>query len=79
MINVSRLWDSRDEHLTLVMILQVGFLSDNRRMNVAVTRARRQCCIVCNTETVGKDEFLKRLVDHFEENGEYLSGMEYVS
>jgi superfamily I DNA and/or RNA helicase len=61
------------------VILQVGFLSDNRRMNVAVTRARRQCCIVCNTETVGKDKFLKRLVDHFEENGEYLSGMEYVS
>jgi len=58
---------------------EVGFLSDNRRMNVAVTRARRQCCIVCNTETVGKDKFLKRLVDHFEENGEYLSGMEYVS
>ena len=47
-------------------------------MNVAVTRARRQCCIVCNMETVGKDEFLKRLVDHFEANGEYLSAMEYA-
>lgn len=57
---------------------EVGFLSDNRRMNVAVTRARRQCCIVCNVETVGKDAFLKRLVDHFEANGEYLSAMEYL-
>jgi len=47
-------------------------------MNVAVTRARRQCCIVCNVETVGKDKFLKRLVDHFEANGEYLSAMEYL-
>jgi len=58
---------------------EVGFLSDNRRMNVAVTRARRQCCIVCNTETVGANRFLKRLVDHFEEHGEYLSAMEYVN
>jgi superfamily I DNA and/or RNA helicase len=58
---------------------EVGFLSDNRRMNVAVTRARRQCCIVCNTETVGANCFLKRLVDHFEEHGEYLSAMEYVN
>ncbi|KAG0596165.1 hypothetical protein M758_UG230200 [Ceratodon purpureus] len=62
---------SNDKH-------EVGFLNDNRRMNVAVTRARRQCCIVCNIETVGKDEFLKRLVDHFEANGEYLSAMEYA-
>lgn len=57
---------------------EVGFLSDKRRMNVAVTRARRQCCIVCNVETVGKDDFLKRLVDHFEANGEYLSAMEFT-
>ncbi|KVH97482.1 hypothetical protein Ccrd_000437, partial [Cynara cardunculus var. scolymus] len=53
---------------------QVGFLSDRRRMNVAVTRARRQCCIICDTETVSSDKFLKRLIEYFEENGEYLSG-----
>ncbi|XP_010558761.1 PREDICTED: DNA-binding protein SMUBP-2 isoform X2 [Tarenaya hassleriana] len=57
---------------------EVGFLSDRRRMNVAVTRARRQCCLVCDTETVSGDAFLKRLVEYFEEHGEYLSGSEYV-
>ncbi|XP_028761557.1 DNA-binding protein SMUBP-2 [Neltuma alba] len=56
---------------------EVGFLSDHRRMNVAVTRARRQCCLVCDTETVSSDGFLKRLIEYFEENGEYQSGSEY--
>ncbi|XP_074320614.1 uncharacterized protein LOC141657331 [Silene latifolia] len=56
---------------------EVGFLSDHRRMNVAVTRARRQCCLVCDTETVSSDQFLKRLVEYFEEHGEYLSASEY--
>ncbi|XP_037443852.1 DNA-binding protein SMUBP-2-like isoform X1 [Triticum dicoccoides] len=58
---------------------EVGFLSDHRRMNVAVTRARRQCCVVCDAETVSSDRFLKRLVEYFEENGEYLSASEYQS
>ncbi|KAK1282076.1 hypothetical protein QJS10_CPB22g01375 [Acorus calamus] len=56
---------------------EVGFLSDKRRMNVAVTRARRQCCLVCDTETVSSDKFLKRLVEYFEEHAEYLSASEY--
>lgn len=61
----------------LEYLFQVGFLSDRRRMNVAVTRARRQCCIVCDTETVSSDGFLKRLVEYFEEHGEYQSASEY--
>ncbi|KAK2363348.1 DNA-binding protein SMUBP-2 [Trifolium repens] len=56
---------------------EVGFLSDRRRMNVAVTRARRQCCIVCDSETVSSDGFLKRLIEYFEEHGEYQSASEY--
>eukprot|EP00252_Welwitschia_mirabilis_P022578 TRINITY_DN6147_c0_g1_i1.p1 TRINITY_DN6147_c0_g1~~TRINITY_DN6147_c0_g1_i1.p1 ORF type:complete len:659 (+),score=151.44 TRINITY_DN6147_c0_g1_i1:132-2108(+) len=57
---------------------EVGFLSDHRRMNVAVTRARRQCCIICDTETVSKDAFLKRLVEYLEEHAEYYSAAEYI-
>jgi superfamily I DNA and/or RNA helicase len=57
---------------------EVGFLNDHRRMNVAVTRARRQCCIVCDTETVSSDKFLKRLVEYFEEHAEYLSASEFL-
>ncbi|KAH7283021.1 hypothetical protein KP509_35G057100 [Ceratopteris richardii] len=58
---------------------EVGFLSDKRRMNVAVTRARRHCCLVCDTETVSTNAFLKRLVKYFEDNGDYLSASEYVT
>jgi superfamily I DNA and/or RNA helicase len=55
----------------------VGFLADNRRMNVAVTRARRHCAIVCDTETVSHDPFLKRLVAYFEEHASYLTAAEF--
>ena len=54
----------------------VGFLADNRRMNVAVTRARRHCALICDTETVGHDAFLKRLVTYFEQTGTYMSAAE---
>eukprot|EP00899_Mesostigma_viride_P028330 jgi/Mesvir1/8682/Mv26108-RA.1 len=58
---------------------EVGFLADARRMNVAVTRARRHCAVVCDTETVSKDPFLKRMVAYFEEHGLYRGAMEYGS
>ncbi|KAI3471661.1 hypothetical protein Pfo_028311 [Paulownia fortunei] len=32
-----------------------------------------ECCIICDTETVSGDKFLKRLIEYFEEHGEYLS------
>jgi superfamily I DNA and/or RNA helicase len=57
---------------------QVGFLADARRMNVAVTRARRHCALVADSDTVASDPFLKRLLAYFEAHGEYASAGEYV-
>eukprot|EP00850_Spirogloea_muscicola_P011765 SM000074S21675 [mRNA] locus=s74:339511:345042:+ [translate_table: standard] len=48
----------------------VGFLGDRRRMNVAVTRAKAHIAIVCDTATVGKNPFVRRLLQHIREAGE---------
>jgi superfamily I DNA and/or RNA helicase len=49
---------------------EVGFLSESRRMNVAVTRAKMFVCLIGDSETVSKDPFLNRLITYFSENGE---------
>jgi len=46
-------------------------------MNVAVTRAKRQCCIIGDSETLKNDEFLKNLVQYFRDNGEYISAAQF--
>ena len=55
----------------------VGFLADSRRINVAVTRARRQLVVVCDSGTVEKDAFIASLLAHMEERGDYRSAAEY--
>lgn len=49
---------------------QVGFLSEFRRMNVAVTRAKRFVCLIGNSDTVGSDPYMKDLIDYVTEVGE---------
>ncbi|KAF9951459.1 hypothetical protein BGZ70_000987 [Mortierella alpina] len=42
----------------------VGFLSDRRRLNVAMTRSKRHLCVVGDSETLSKkDAFLKAWMD----------------
>lgn len=55
----------------------IGFLRDARRLNVAVTRAKRHCAVICDVETVSQDQFIKGLVDWMEQNGQYLSAAEF--
>jgi superfamily I DNA and/or RNA helicase len=56
----------------------VGFLADARRMNVAVTRARRHVALVCDSDTVTQDPFLGRLVEYVQERGSYESAAELL-
>uniref|UniRef100_A0A8C4EQ79 Immunoglobulin mu DNA binding protein 2 n=1 Tax=Dicentrarchus labrax TaxID=13489 RepID=A0A8C4EQ79_DICLA len=57
---------------------EVGFLAEDRRINVAVTRARRHIAVVCDTQTVQNHAFLKSLIDHMTEFGEVRTAFEYL-
>ena len=52
---------------------QIGFLVENRRLNVAVTRARRQLVVICDSSTVSGDPYIKKLIDYLNENGSRLT------
>ncbi|WVQ99708.1 hypothetical protein IAU59_006849 [Kwoniella sp. CBS 9459] len=46
---------------------EVGFLGEYRRLNVAMTRAKRQLCVVGDSSTVGKgSKYLKKWMDWLE-------------
>jgi DNA polymerase alpha-associated DNA helicase A len=49
---------------------EVGFLSESRRLNVAITRARRHLFICGDSETLGRNPFLRRLCEYAENEGD---------
>ncbi len=50
---------------------EIGFLADVRRMNVALTRARRKLIVIGDSATVANHPFYRRLLEYFERHGEY--------
>lgn len=61
-----------------LLLGEVGFLAEHRRINVAITRARRHLSIVADSETVSHDDFLKSLVQYMSSEGEVRSAHEYL-
>ncbi|XP_033063700.1 DNA-binding protein SMUBP-2 [Trachypithecus francoisi] len=57
---------------------EVGFLAEDRRINVAVTRARRHVAVICDSRTVNNHAFLKTLVEYFTRHGEVRTAFEYL-
>jgi superfamily I DNA and/or RNA helicase len=56
---------------------EIGFLEDVRRMNVALTRARRKLIVIGDSATITVHPFYQRMVTYFESVGAYHSVWEY--
>ncbi|TVR87502.1 MAG: AAA family ATPase [Saprospirales bacterium] len=57
---------------------QIGFLRDYRRMNVAMTRAKKKLILVGDSATLAGDEFYETLLHYIEKNGSYRSAWEFI-
>ncbi len=58
---------------------QIGFLSDIRRMNVAMTRARRKLLMIGDTATLCVHPFYQRLIEYLENQSAYRTVWEEPS
>lgn len=56
----------------------VGFLGEKRRINVAVTRAKRHLAVFCDSDTCSVDSFMRTLLEHMSAQGDHLSAQEYI-
>lgn len=56
---------------------EIGFLSDYRRMNVAMTRARKLLVVIGDSATIGNNPFYAKFLKYCEEKGGYESAWVY--
>ena len=51
----------------------IGFLKDKRRINVAITRAKRKLIIVGDSQTLSTNKIFRDLIQYIKDNGLYKS------
>lgn len=57
---------------------EIGFLQDIRRMNVAITRAKKKLVVIGDSATVSSHTFYDRFIAHASEIGGYRSAYEFM-
>jgi len=58
---------------------EIGFLSDIRRMNVAMTRAKKKLIVIGDSSTLAQFGFYKDFISYAESVGGYHSAWEYLN
>lgn len=77
-------FQGREKELVIVSLVrsnmegEMGFLTDTRRMNVAMTRARRKLIVIGDSATLSSIKFYKDFIQYAEEVGGYKSVWEIV-
>jgi ATP-dependent RNA/DNA helicase IGHMBP2 len=57
---------------------KIGFLSDIRRMNVAMTRARKKLVVIGDSATLAQDPFYANFITYAEQHHAYQSAWEFA-
>ncbi|HAM36614.1 MAG TPA: hypothetical protein DEB40_01190 [Elusimicrobia bacterium] len=76
-------FQGREKEVTIVSLVrcnesgEVGFLSDTRRMNVAMTRARRLLIVIGDSSTIGRHPFYSRFIDYADACNAHRSSYEW--
>lgn len=56
---------------------EIGFLKDIRRMNVAMTRAKKKLVIIADSATICNFGFYSKFLDYVDSNGHYSTAWEW--
>ncbi len=77
-------FQGREKELVMLSLVrsnmegELGFLADTRRMNVAMTRAKRKLVVIGDSSTLSKIPFYKRFIEYAEAEGGYRSSWEEI-
>ena len=58
---------------------EIGFLKDLRRMNVAITRARKKLIVIGDSSTLSSSKFYTSFQEYIEQHNGYHSAWEYIT
>jgi len=76
-------FQGREKEVTIVSLVrsnedaEVGFLSDTRRMNVAMTRARRLLIVIGDSATLGQHPFYASFIEYSDAKNAHRSAYEW--